>query len=286
MDEQGIESAFMLPTLGVGMETALEHDTEALTAAFSAFNRWLLEDWGFNHQERIYGAPYITLADPDAAVRELRFALDNDARIVLLRPASVAVPGGRVTPGSERHDAFWSLLNESGITVGMHGGDSSYAAYEQMWGLSGETEAFRQGSLKPLLSASPIWDTLASIMADRLFERFPNVRIATIETGASWVGPLLKKLRSVGVQQPDAFGEDPYHLFLEHVWVMPFFEDNAYELVEHVGASRTIFGSDYPHVEGLAEPASFVKEINELPDADIRRIMRDNARELVTPKTQ
>ena len=57
MDGQGIEPTILLPTLGVGMETALEHDTEALTAAFGAFNRWLLEDWGFNHQDRIYGAP-------------------------------------------------------------------------------------------------------------------------------------------------------------------------------------------------------------------------------------
>src|SRR4051812_27987051 len=33
MDDQGLEAAILLPTLGVGMETALEHDPEALTAA-------------------------------------------------------------------------------------------------------------------------------------------------------------------------------------------------------------------------------------------------------------
>jgi predicted TIM-barrel fold metal-dependent hydrolase len=284
MDQPGVEGTIMLPTLGVGMETALEHDPEALCAAFSAFNRWLLEDWGYNHQDRIYGAPYITLVDPDWALAELEHALEHDARIILMRPGSVAVPGGRTTPGDPRHDAFWARLNESGVTLGIHGGDSSYADYERIWGLTGEVEAFRQPALKRLLSASPIRDMLASLMADKLFERFPNLRVTTLETGCYWVEPLLKKLRSISIQMPGEFAQDPYELFLEHVWVSPFAEDDPYALVELIGASRVIFGSDYPHVEGLSEPVAYAKELERLPDADNRKIMRDNARELVTPR--
>jgi predicted TIM-barrel fold metal-dependent hydrolase len=284
MDRQGIEQTIMLPTLGVGMETALEHDPEALVAAFSAFNRWLLEDWGFNHQDRIYGAPYMVLADPAAAAAELDFALEHDARVVLMRPGPVAVPGGRTTPGDRRHDAFWARLDEAGVTLVVHGGDSSYGDYERLWGLSGEVESFRISPLKRLLSASSIQDFMASLMADKLFERFPNIRVATIETGSGWVGPLLKKLRTVSIQVPGEFAQDPYELFLEHVWVSPFFEDDVYKLVEKVGADRVVFGSDYPHVEGLAEPADFVKEIDRLDDVAVRKIMRENARELVTPR--
>ena len=44
MDDQGLESAFLFPTLGVGMQEALKHDTPALQAAFVAFNSWLDED--------------------------------------------------------------------------------------------------------------------------------------------------------------------------------------------------------------------------------------------------
>jgi predicted TIM-barrel fold metal-dependent hydrolase len=200
-----------------------------------------------------------------------------------MRPGPVAVPGGRTTPGDTRHDAFWARLNEAGVTLVVHGGDSGYATYQQMWGLSGEVESFRTPPLTRLLSASPIHDFMAAVMADRLFERFPRLRIATIETGAGWVGPLLKKLRTISIQMPGVFAQDPYELFLEHVWVSPFFEDDVYELVDHVGADRVVFGSDYPHVEGLAVPTDFLEEIDKLPDADIRKIMRDNARTLVTP---
>jgi predicted TIM-barrel fold metal-dependent hydrolase len=284
MDEQGMEACLMLPTLGVGLETALEHDPPALTAAFRAFNRWLAEDWGFNYQDRIYAAPYMTFVSTDWVVEELEYALAHDARVVLIRPGSVFGFDRRRTPGDPAHDAFWARLNEAGVTLVVHGGDSSYAAYEQLWGLSGETESFRVPPLKRLLSASPIHDTIASLMADRLFERFPNLRVATIETGSGWVAPLLKRLRSVAVQAPGTFGTDPYELFLEHVWVSPFFEDNVRNLVDRIGADRVLFGSDYPHAEGLSDPVSFEKEIDGLPDEDVRKIMHDNARALVTPR--
>ena len=284
MDEQGLEACLMLPTLGVGMETALEGDPGALKASFRAFNRWLDEDWGFNYRDRIYAAPYVTLLDVDWAVEELEFALAQDARVILMRPGSVYGAERRRTPGDPAHDAFWARLNEAGVTLVVHGGDSGYAPYEQLWGLDGETEAFRHPPLKRLLSASPIHDMMASLMADKLFERFPNLRVATIETGSGWVKPLLKRLKKVVVQMPGEFNQDPHDLFMEHVWVSPFFEDDVMGLIDVVGPDKVVFGSDWPHAEGLADPTSFVKEIDGVSDNDARKIMHDNARFLVTPR--
>ena len=48
-----------------------------------------------------------------------------------------------------------------------------------------------------------------------------------------------------------------------------------------LGASQVVFGSDFPHAEGLAEPAQFLEEIAGLPDDQVQRIMRDNALGLV-----
>ena len=50
---------------------------------------------------------------------------------------------------------------------------------------------------------------------------------------------------------------------------------------ESIGAERIVFGSDYPHAEGLADPSTFVNELGGFTDAEIRLIMRENARELV-----
>jgi hypothetical protein len=38
-----------------------------------------------------------------------------------------------------------------------------------------------------------------------------------------------------------------------------------------------LLGSDYPHAEGLADPASYVLELEDFSDGEIRRVMRDNA---------
>jgi predicted TIM-barrel fold metal-dependent hydrolase len=284
MDGQRMQSTIMLPTLGVGMEAALETDPEACCAAFRAFNTWLDEDWGFNFRDRISAAPYLTLVDPAWAAEEVDRVLEAGAQVVLMRPASTWTPNGRRTPGHVAHDAVWEKLDAAGVSVVIHGGDSSYGAYQELWGLGAEIESFRVPAMRRLLSASPIRDTIASLFADNLFVRFPNLRIATIETGSDWVAPLIKKLGSVHVMAPDAFQEDPVESFHDHLWVSPFFEDDVMALIELVGAERVLFGSDWPHAEGLEFPTDFVHDLKGFSDDEIRLIMRENALGLVQPK--
>jgi hypothetical protein len=42
-----------------------------------------------------------------------------------------------------------------------------------------------------------------------------------------------------------------------------------------------MFGSDYPHPEGLANPADFVKALEDLPAATTARVMGGNLKELI-----
>lgn len=278
MDSQGIEGAIFLPTLGVGMEQALIDDVPALLAAFRAFNRWMDEDWGFAYQERIFAAPYMTLVDPDLAVSELEWALDHDARFIVMVGGPVVVDGLGRSPADSLYDRFWGLANESGLTVCYHGGDSRYAKYSADWGEKSETEAFRQNPFRSLASYNPIQDTIANLLAHRLFERFPNLRLASIETGSDWVFHLFEKLKKSFGQTPLAYPEDPRETFTRHVWVSPFYEDELGELRDLIGAEHILMGSDYPHAEGLAEPATYIKDLRNfnIPDPESRLIMRDN----------
>jgi predicted TIM-barrel fold metal-dependent hydrolase len=70
-------------------------------------------------------------------------------------------------------------------------------------------------------------------------------------------------------------------VFHRNVWVNPFWEDSLAGLIDVVGAERVCFGSDYPHPEGLAEPVTWRREIDDLPGADVERIMSVNLRELI-----
>jgi len=68
----------------------------------------------------------------------------------------------------------------------------------------------------------------------------------------------------------------------QHVWVSPFPEEDVVGLAGLIGADRVLMGSDWPHPEGNHYPAEYVSCIESLNDDSIRRIMRENALELVT----
>ena len=60
----------------------------------------------------------------------------------------------------------------------------------------------------------------------------------------------------------------------------PFWEDDVYELVDLMGADHVIFGSDWPHIEGMPSPLDYLTEVKELDNDDRRLVMRDNPRSL------
>ena len=277
LDSQGLQACFLFPTLGVGMEAVLEHDPAALTAAFGGFNRWLADDWGFAYRDRLFAAGYLTLADPDWAVDELDWLIANDVRVVNIRPASVPDgAGGRRSLGHPAHDKVWQKLDDHGITVAMHSGDSGYGFLLEHWGVDSEFESFRYNALKSMLTYSPISDALASLLAEGVLSRHRNLRVATIETGSEWVWPFVKKLTKTYRQQSHAFEEDPLEVFQRQVWISPYYEDDLIGLRDLIGADHMLFGSDFPHAEGLADPVSFVRDLDGFSDDEIEQVMRTN----------
>lgn len=60
----------------------------------------------------------------------------------------------------------------------------------------------------------------------------------------------------------------------------PFVEDSVDDLARYLPVERILFGSDWPHAEGLRQPKDFLAKIKLFPAAAQRRIMVDNAREL------
>jgi hypothetical protein len=167
MDLQGLEAVWLFPTLGVLYEELLKHDTEAVKTQFTAFNRWVEEDWGCNYRERIFAAPYISLCDVNWACQQLEWALSGGARVVCMRGYCREYPG---------------------------------------------------------------------------------------------------------------------ELFKRHIWINPFWEDDVNEVAEYMGVDRVIFGSDWPHIEGMPSPLDYLKDLEQFDDRETQLIMRDNARELNTPQ--
>ena len=289
MDAQGIETAFMLPTFVCGVEEALKHDIEATMATVHAFNLWLDEDWGFDRSDhRIIAAPIISLADPIKAVEEVEFVLARGAKLILVRPAPVP---GVLKPrslGDTAHDPVWARLAEAGVPVGFHLSDSGYLQGAAMWGGKAKFEPF-MGPPDPLdqilVDDRAIHDTMASMIAHGVFTRHPKLRAVSIENGSYFVHRLIKRLKKAANNHPRLFPNDPVAQLRNNVWIAPYYEDNLEDLAEAIGVDKILFGSDWPHGEGLQTPVSFTEELTNFTPADIRKVMRDNALDLLGVKT-
>ncbi len=281
MDQQGIEAAILLPSLAVCVERPIRSDAHLTDAVMRAFNRWLEDDWGYSYRDRIYAVPLISLLDVDLACRELKRVLGGGARMIHLSAGPV---NGR-SPADPHFDPFWSIVNEAQIPVVFHIGDAGYnELFGAAWGenptprvreMSAFQWAFLHGDL-------PLMQTLGSLVYYNLFGRFPNVRVVSIENGSDWVFYLLHHLdkkKGMGRQGPwpgGYFRGRPSEILKEHLYLTPYPEDDVVRVVELMGVDHVLFGSDYPHPEGLAEPNAFVDLLEGLgPDA-VRRIMVDN----------
>jgi len=76
------------------------------------------------------------------------------------------------------------------------------------------------------------------------------------------------------------FASNPVDQFHRNCWVAPFVEDDVADLARHITVERLLFGSDWPHAEGIAHPRDFFGLVEGLSDDDKRKIMRDNAHQL------
>jgi predicted TIM-barrel fold metal-dependent hydrolase len=284
LDVQGLEGCWLFPTLGVLYEARVEKDIPATVTLVRAFNRWLVEDWGFHYQGRLFAAPYLSLADVDFAVGEIEWALEQGARLIVMRPGPAWTPDGYVSPFDERYDPFWARVNEVGITLVVHSGDTNRPHHGFAEDRGHEIRHTTMSSNKPSIAVfraeDQAHDYLISAAFEKMFERFPRLRFASVENGAGFIPSLFRKLKKQRQKSIGWFKEDPVDLFKEHVWINPFAEDDPYELVEMMGEDRVIFGSDWPHVEGMPMPLDYLNELDQFNSETTKKIMRDNAIEL------
>ena len=284
LEEQGLESIWLFPTLGVLYEELLKHDTEAVVTLYRAFNLWLQEDWGCNHKEKIFASPYITLCDVDFACEQIEWALAQDARTVVMRPSAVWTRrDGIKSPADPLFDPFWARVNEAGITVVVHAADSGYTTHGYVRdGFSSDFGGALSPNIKHFNIERAAYDFLVTLAYERLFERFPNLRVASIENGAEFLPDLFRKLDQSAKRLSAAgyYKHHPGELFREHVWINPFWEDDVNEVAAQMGTDHVIFGSDWPHIEGMPKPLDYLGDLEKFNDDDIRKIMRDNSRSL------
>jgi predicted TIM-barrel fold metal-dependent hydrolase len=127
----------------------------------------------------------------------------------------------------------------------------------------------------------PIEDAVGALICHGALSRFPQLKVAVIENGSSWVEPLIKNFKDIYKKMPQDFLEDPVEVMKRNIYISPFWEEDLPALAELIGEDHVLFGSDFPHPEGLADPMSYVDELSGVPEATVRKIMGGNLARLM-----
>jgi len=282
MDELGVDYALMFPTLASLVEERMKDDPELIHDVIHALNIWMYETWSFNYADRIFATPVITLPIVDRALEELEWCLERGARTVLVRPAPVPGFKGSRSFGLPEFDPFWQACIKADIPVSMHASDSGYAELLNIWEPGDEFLPFRPTAFRmAAMGKRPIEDAMLALVCHGALSRNPELRVLSIENGADWVPHVFRALTNVYKKIPESFLEDPVEAFKRCIYISPFWEENFAKLAKLVGTDRVVFGSDWPHPEGLKDPITFVDDLGGLDQSDIKKIMGDNMMKLL-----
>jgi hypothetical protein len=124
-------------------------------------------------------------------------------------------------------------------------------------------------------------DLIASLIGHGMLTRFPRLKVVIVEHFTEWVRPMLHQFAAAYERSPVLFDEDPLEVLRRNIWIHIFHDNNPVELISMLGVANSMFGSDFPHPEGLRDPLAFSEEIESLPVEDQELVMGGNLARLM-----
>jgi predicted TIM-barrel fold metal-dependent hydrolase len=284
MDDQGIEAA--VNYVSGQSEYFLDHDIEALYALERAQNRYVAAEWGFNYQRRIFSPPFVSTVSVEHAIAELDALMAEDDPPKIIQLASGHSIGR--SPFRPEMDPFWSRINEANMKICTHlAGVTPYAAWGKEWDedevMLGDMNAFQWVMY---YGDRPAYELVAAAILQGFFATYPNIQLLLSEQGTVWVPYIVRKMDHAFLMGRRASFDRklemrPSEYFKKHIKVAPYPEENVERVIEAVGVNPITFGSDFPHGEGLPDPALYKAQLKNLDEGQVRRVMRDNLAEFL-----
>ena len=262
LDLLGFESQLLFNTFHNGRLFHWEHTGDMALAygAARAHNRGMVEFCSVDR--RLLPTCYVPLAD-------FEMAAAMAAESVAMGAAALLIAGGCPAGHSPSHrslDRVWAIAQEADIPVVFHVGGTGDLIDRDYFNnglpippdFHGGAENFR--SVDYMAIPFPPMQTLATMVFDGVFDRFPGLRIGVIEQGAIWVPSWMRQMESAF----EAFGKHeervrslqlrPSEYVRRSMKFAPYPTEDVGWIIEQAGPETVLFNSDYPHVEGGRRP--------------------------------
>ncbi len=258
IDMENLERVFLYPTLSLFW--IAECDDEAYTqACLRAYNRWIV-DFCADSGGRLIPVAQLSLGDPEAAEAEVR-------RVAEAGVAGVFVPPfqwSRKPLGDPSHDRVFAAAEECGLPFGIH------PSLEPKWTAPGRYGEYTSGKFSFFLnvtSADAVRHAFTSLFQYGVFEKFPELRVIVLESGAGWIGYWLDRMDTVyaspqGMALRPVLPEKPSVYFQRQCWISGDPDETSLAaIIPRVGPDRFFWASDFPHPD---HPTEYIPEVERL----------------------
>lgn len=270
LDAEGIDKQILYPTMGLLWEGGVE-DPQVADALCRAYNTWAFELTA-SHKNRLFPAAHISLRDAHLAVRELHRVAKLGCRTIFVAAAPIR---GR-SFGHPDLDPVWAAAQDLDLSVGIHLAGHKHYTGSQYY--QDRDPGFMYITMNVIQDPRM---ALTTMVYDGVFERFPALRVATIEAMVGWVGEWLERLnyRYKYMGHTSQMKRPATDYFMRNIWVNGDPEEKMFPLmIQFAGDERFFVGSDYPHAEGFTHPVAKLRELlSALPVASVDRVLGTNA---------
>jgi predicted TIM-barrel fold metal-dependent hydrolase len=283
MDRDGVQATLLFAsTIGAAAGT---RDDELYEATFTAYNSAVIEWAAQGDAKRILPAAIIPVRGLDMAMKELK----RVAGLGFKHFTAVMSPSKANRPVTA-DDPFWSLVEETGLVVSMHGGAVGPGAPPSH--SSGAVKAAPPVRDQEMIAAGRaaalgVQNSLGLYALTGLLERHPNLKIALIETSAGWLPSYLEQLDALYVRNRLLLdeGQRLKELPSEYLSRIKISIDREVDAIRHrdrIGVDRLMVGSDYPHIGNYWPHTRYYFDLlfRDVPADEVQAIVWDNGASL------
>src|SRR6266851_4014081 len=269
MDAEGIDAAFLYPSLGLFFGSI--KNPEFAANAARAYNKWLA-DYCKPYPARLFGAAMLPMQSVELAVQEMRYAakeLGFHAGFIRPNPYN-----GRTLHDPE-YDPLWTQAQEINFSIGIHGGSESGQPTVAM-------DRFTRGRAVRHVVAHTfeMMAAATSLIMCGVCDRFPRLKIAFLESGGGWMAGWLDRMDrhfdDVGMNDT-GLKTRPSDIFRRQCFIsFEPVEGTLALLADYLGSDNILWATDYPHLDGFPNAPQMIKAMG-MPEKTLWNVMAGGA---------
>ena len=248
------------------------HNPDAAVALASAVNDWQIAEW-LEKDPRLRGSIVVPSQIPALAAREIDRVASHPGFVQVLLPARAQQPYG-----NRLFHPLWEAITRHDLVAGIHfGGAPGNPPTPSGW----PSFFFEEYVGMAQVFASQ----LTSMVSEGVFDQFPMLRVALLESGFTWLPAHmwrfdkewrnLRRLVPWVKRAPSEYIRQHVRITLQPLDAPP--DPNSFlQVVDQLGSEEMLlYASDYPH-QHAADPESAL--LRHLPAGLAQKIRSDNAR--------